>query len=72
MTAEERLKLQFISKFLNKYSYVYTHVCMRKKTFCCFFSNIKLLIMALYFSDPVKFCRTQIRISTVAKQYFHI
>lgn len=47
-------------------------MCMRKKTFCCFFSNIKLLIMALYFSDPVKFCRTQIRISTVAKQYFHI
>lgn len=40
MTAEARLKLQFICKFLNKYSYVYTHSqCVYKK------KNILLLFL---------------------------
>ena len=49
MTAEERLKLQFISKFLNKYSYVYTHVCIKKKNIMLLFLKSKTFNYGLIF-----------------------
>lgn len=47
-------------------------MCKIKTCYIDFFNVKQLSSTALYFSDPVKFCRARIRISAIAKYYFHI